>query len=72
MLSPRGLEGAPVATPPRPRTRKRGLFSRLMRPRLLGCAGVLLFALLAGGAIYLFVLSREISATFEGRLWASA
>jgi len=73
-VSPRGQEsgsGAPPSPPPRPRKKKSRLRALLLRPRLLGCAGILLLAAAGIASVYVFLLSREIRATFEGRLWTN-
>src|SRR5262245_7102260 len=62
-MSPRGTEKRP-APPPRPPRKKRRKLGRL------GCLGIVLLALLVSGAVYVALIAREITRTFEGSLWA--
>src|SRR5438093_10004804 len=73
-MSPRGAQSADGPGQGASRKRKpwlKKLARTGLRTRLLGCLALVLALGLGVGAIYLLVLSHEISKTFEGRLWSS-
>jgi penicillin-binding protein 1B len=63
-MSPRGRERRPPA-PPRPRPRKKA--RKLGR---FGCLAIAFFVLLLAGTLYVGLIAREITRSFEGSLWA--
>lgn len=64
-MKPEGSDktAAPPTRSKRPRRKRR-------RTRLLGCLGVLITLAIGAAAVWVLILDREITRTFEGRLWA--
>src|SRR5437867_44057 len=57
-------------TPDKPAARRSGRRRTRGRIRLLGCLGIVLTIALGAASVWVLLLDREITRTFEGRLWA--